>query len=312
MVMKSIIQAKCLIIPTTFPSSTDEVHQMMARSGITSINVFPSFLSRLFDKARRDPAFLDELKGLESINYGGSTLDSADVAWAREQGLVLQNIMASTEVGLIMYSRNEFAGEEFVMQPYLENAGDNYEFVSMHSESAREADSKDLLELVVLPCSPDIPHKNLCDPATGKFHTGDLYTEIRPGRYLSQGRRDNWIKMDRALRCDAGSLERNALETCGGDLISGVVVVGSSRPSPVMFVEPRDGSDTTDSSALSEEILRRIKPFHERRYDHERIENARCIVVVPKGSLPRTSIKDTIQRKAVEVSHRQQIDQIFA
>lgn len=45
--------------------------------------------------------------------------------------------------------------------------------------------------------------------------------------------------MEISLRCDTRSIEINALETCGKDLISAAVVVGTARPSPALFVEAK-------------------------------------------------------------------------
>jgi hypothetical protein len=58
-----------------------------------------------------------------------------------------------------------------------------------------------LLELVILAESPDCPDRSL-RAADGHFHTGDLFQEVLPGRFLSKGRDDDWIKSENSLRCD--------------------------------------------------------------------------------------------------------------
>jgi len=57
-----------------------------------------------------------------------------------------------------------------------------------------------LLELVVLSESGDCPHV-LLRRADGHFHTGDLFPEPEPGKYLYQGQRDDWIKR-KSSSCD--------------------------------------------------------------------------------------------------------------
>lgn len=93
-----------------------------------------------------------------------------------------------------------------------------------------------------------------------------------------------------------------------GNLIAECIVVGSGRPSPVMFVEP---AVDTDHGKLKKEIIRKTRHFHTRRYLHERITSVDMIVVVPRQTLPRTATKGNIRRKAVEESYKIQLDQIF-
>lgn len=58
-----------------------------------------------------------------------------------------------------------------------------------------------LLELVILSESGDCPDVSLRHP-DGHFHTGDLFLEFEGGKYLSRGRKDDWIKSENSLRCD--------------------------------------------------------------------------------------------------------------
>jgi hypothetical protein len=103
------------------------------------------------------------------------------------------------------------------------------------------------------------------------------------------------------------AIEQNVLAMCG-NLISECVVVGSGRPSPVMFIEPASDADL---AKLKKEIIRKTRHFHSRRYLHERITSVDMIVVVPRQTLPRTATKGNIRRKAVEEAYKVQIDQIF-
>ena len=111
-----------------------------------------------------------------------------------------------------------------------------------------------------------------------------------------------------ALTTEHRAIEDNVLKTCA-DLVADCIVADSGRPSPVLFVEPK-----TDIKAakLQREILRRTRAFHERRYLHERITEARIIVVVDKGTLPRTATKGNIRRKATEEAYKSLIDEIFS
>lgn len=86
--------------------------------------------------------------------------------------------------------------------------GTSYGFVSLSSTSQEDIDpvyenaNGQLLELVILSESGDCPDASLRQ-ADGHLHTGDLFLEIEPGSYASQGRVDDWIKSENSLRCDA-------------------------------------------------------------------------------------------------------------
>jgi hypothetical protein len=62
---------------------------------------------------------------------------------------------------------------------------------------------------------------------------------------------------------------------------------------------------------LKREVLRRTRQFHRRRYLHERIVSADMIVIVEKGSLPRTATKGNVRRKATEDAFRTVLDKIY-
>jgi len=163
-----------------------------------------------------------------------------------------------------------------------------------------------LYELVILSDSPDCPSTHLRQ-TDGHFHTGDLFQQVVPGWWVSRGRDDDWIKSETSLRCDTKAVEDNARAMCPG-LIAECIVVGSGRPSPVMFIEP---AVDMDHNKLKKEILRKTRHFHSRRYLHERVTCADMIVIVPRHTLPRTATKGNIRRKAVEDTFKTEIDRIF-
>jgi hypothetical protein len=94
-----------------------------------------------------------------------------------------------------------------------------------------------------------------------------------------------------------------------GSLIGECIVVGSGRPSPVLFVEPNTDMDV---EKLKKEIIRKTRQFHSRRYLHERISATNRIVIVPPKTLPRTLTKGNIRRKAVEEAYKSLLDEIYA
>lgn len=281
---------------------------------LTTLFIFSSFLGNLIREARTNDNLLATLQAFESVVHGGLPLVQTEGEWARTQGINLINLLASTEVALSMQSRGGTGADAELMSPF---PGTSYSFVPLSAGTDKDTSptGEALLELVVNPESPDCPRPSFRNMEDGRFYTGDLFVEVEPGKYLLKGRSDDWIKMEISLRCDALSIENNALETCGKDLIHAAVAVGSGRPSPVLFVEPKDDSQMaseTEVSSLRNQILHRIAPFHEQRYVHERIEDTRYIVVVPTGTLPRTVTKGNIRRRVTEEMYQKELDDIFS
>jgi acyl-coenzyme A synthetase/AMP-(fatty) acid ligase len=306
----TVREGSCTILPTVMPYPISEVHQLLDEHGLSTVCMFPPFLSALFRQARKDPSLLESLKKADVLGSGGLDPDPVDEAWGRSQGFHMLNVMGSTETGIAMMNDSrETSG-------YLETVpGTKNEFVPVDKLESGEQ----LLELVLPADAPNCPVPNLRS-ADGKFHTGDLFIEVGPGKYLCKGRNDNWIKMTSGGRTDTVSIEVNVMETCGDDLVNAVVVVGVKRPCPTIIMEPKDKSVLNHEGAdleasvqrLKEDILRRITPFHQRRYVHERIEDTRYIVVVPQGTLPRTVTKGNIRRQEVEKVFKSVLDAVYA
>ena len=185
--------------------------------------------------------------------------------------------------------------------------GTSYRFVPIDSseDEGVHQSNAGLHELIILADSPDCP--GVLRHADGDFHTGDLFQQVSPGWYIFRGRDDDWIKSESSLRCDTKAIEDNTRAMCG-NLIAECIVVGTGRPSPIMFIEP---AVDMDQNKLKREILRKTRHFHSRRYLHERIISSDMIVIVPRQTLPRTSTKGNIRRRAVEETFKAEIDKIF-
>ena len=321
MLMGFLQHGSCTVQPTALPFSSDELLDMVNRCGLNRLNQFASFLGTHLRNSRTNPALLAALKGLDELLYTGLPLAVEEEAWAYKNGILIRNCFGSTEVGAMMLS----VGGRGSDAPQLRAIeGTAYSFIPATPTPSTEADSDSetgytdanqrLLELVILSHSGDCPHPSLRGP-DGHYHTGDLFIEVAPGRYVSRGRDDDWIKSATALRCDTRAIEENVLATCA-DLVAACVVVGNGRPSPALFVEPKlaagNACSDADAERLKRDIVRRTRHFHSRRYVHERIDSPAFVVVVPSGTLPRTATKGNIRRRAVEEKFREELDRIYA
>ncbi|KAH7240027.1 uncharacterized protein BKA55DRAFT_576909 [Fusarium redolens] len=291
--VEALSNGGCLIPPKTIPYPTSELQSMIAHGGLTALNIFPALLSLFIREARTNAVLLGQLQSLHHIFHAGQVLEPSDQAWAHQQGLKLIDTYGSSEIGLSMRAS---ASSQY-LTPFPESG---CEFIPLGGGSSS---SDQLLELVIPADADDCPHPSLRNNEDGKFHTGDLFQRVDADKYMYRGRVDDRIKMQLSLVCDAGSLEAEAMQVCEADIISAVSVIGSGRPSPAIVVEPKNDEmlQSGDGKLLDfkKEILRRISPFHGRKYLHERIDDPRLVFVVPQGRLPRTA-KGNIMRKAVE------------
>jgi acyl-coenzyme A synthetase/AMP-(fatty) acid ligase len=244
------------------------------------------------------------MKNLDDVFYSGMPLPIEDEQWAIKNGIRLRNLFGSTEIGGMLLS-GEHERNPALLRPL---PGTSYRFdpIETAEEEGVHQSNAALYELIILSDSPDCPSKTLRH-ADGHFHTGDLFQQILPGWWVSRGRDDDWIKSETSLRCDTKAIEDNARAMCSG-LIAECIVVGSGRPSPIMFVEP---ALEIDHKKLKKEIIRKTRQFHSRRYLHERITSPDMIVIVARQTLPRTATKGNIRRKAVEEAYKTEIDMIF-
>ncbi|KAJ7110104.1 hypothetical protein C8R44DRAFT_743400 [Mycena epipterygia] len=307
MLIGSLQHGTCVIQPTQISFSSEELVAMIHRCGLNRLNQFAAFLANHLRASRLDPKLLSLLSSLDEVLYSGMPLAREEEEWAYRNRIKLRNLFGSTEAGATLRSIGGTEDNAALLQPL---AGTAYRFVPIGGEADAEAAHQStarMFEFVILAESGDCPDVSLRH-ADGHFHTGDLFQEVAPGHYVSRGRDDDWIKSENSLRCDTKSIEDNARMMCGS-LIGECIVVGSGRPSPVLFVEP---NTDMDSEKLKKEIIRKTRQFHSRRYLHERITSTTRIVIVPPKTLPRTLTKGNIRRKAVEEAYKSQLDQIYA
>ncbi|TDL28374.1 acetyl-CoA synthetase-like protein [Rickenella mellea] len=307
MLMGAIQHGSCTIQPTRIDFSSEELADMISRCRLNRLHQFATFLTVHIRHARQNPKLLSVLRSLDTLLYSGLPLGSEEEEFGYSNSLPLRNLFGSTECGAMLISEGGSDRSARFLRPLN---GVHYEFMPISpptNASAHVSANSQLAEMVIMSDSPDCPDMALRQSSDGHFHTGDLFQEVSPGKYVSRGRNDDWIKSLNSLRCDTRSIEDNVRSTCG-DLVQECVVVGTGRPSPTLFVEP---ATDMDHELLKREIVRRTRLFHSRRYLHERITSVDFIVVVKQKSLPRTATKGNIRRQAVEEAYKQELDEIY-
>ncbi|KAL0568289.1 hypothetical protein V5O48_013700 [Marasmius crinis-equi] len=308
-------QGSCIVQPTFLPPPIGEFKSMFRLAGLNRARLNSPLLSRVLKASRTDSELLDLLRALKSIRHGGASLPTDDSEWAELNKLNLVNAYGSTECGspLMTSQGNEIGSpKQGYLRPVQPLKEDGTPLTRYRFDPVTEGKDSDggvvLRELVVLRESADLPHHSLLG-GQEDYHTGDLFQEVKPGKYIHRGRVDDWIMMANAGKCDASSIENDAKTLCR-DLFSECLAVGSGQSSPVLIVE----ADTNQEKRLMQDIYNRIanSDSHQKRYTHERIASPAAIIIVPPGSMIRTATKGSIRRKAVEEALADRIGAIFS
>ncbi|KAF8506183.1 hypothetical protein JB92DRAFT_3122362 [Gautieria morchelliformis] len=299
--------AGCLVQPTRIDFDSHELATLIRVAGVNRIIQFTGVLRRHLDDARGgvvEPGLLALLKQSRQVTYAGMPLSPELEDWAVAQGIPMTNNFGCTECGGLLTS--DIGDRRLRMLPNI-----SYKMVPVGPTSIDGAEYGRLLELWILPDSPDLPIAALRTP-DGGWRSGDLFEEPEPGKYLFRGRDDDWIKSQWSERLDTKAIEDNVYTTCP-DIVANCVVVGNGRPYPALFVEPRVPAATPAAELeLKREIIKRTSDFHSLRYLHERIQDVRMIKIVPAKALPRTVVKGNIRRRAVEQDFASDLEAIYA
>ncbi|KAK0198477.1 hypothetical protein F5146DRAFT_1019766 [Armillaria mellea] len=293
MLIGTLQHGSCVIQPTVIAFSPEELVDMIHRCHLNRLRQFAAFLAMQLRASRHDTKLLSLLAGLDEVLYTGMALPREEEEWAYHSGLPIRNLFGSTECGATLIS----VGGCDPSAPLLHSLeGVSYSFVPIHPEQNEvgHQSTARMLEFIIRAESGDCPHPSLRS-ADGHFHTGDLFQEAAPGF------------QENSLRCDTKAIEDNVRATCG-NFVADCIVVGTGRPSPVLFVEP---AGDIDPSRLKKEIIRKTRHFHSRRYLHERISSPNMIIVVPRQTLPRTATKGNIRRQEVETRYKTELDQVY-
>ncbi|GJJ14468.1 hypothetical protein Clacol_008732 [Clathrus columnatus] len=288
----------CLVLMPWLDFTGSELVQTIRKCKANVLYQLTPLLGRALREAMTNDELKVALKSLNFVAFAGAALGDSEREWALENGIQLKNIYGSTELGVIMISKDNPA----ILHP-VKLRGLVYNFISQDADLDSEAEitklRNRLVELVVSPSSVDFPHHSLCDAVDGQFHTRDLFEEVEPNGFVYRGRLDDMIKMKFGQKCDTVFLESQVLADCK-DLISVCVVVGSGKLSPVLLVEPLRVEETVeiDIDLLKKSLGRKVESVNKDGVPHERIRPS-DILIVPSGALPRTP-KGNINRSAAE------------
>ncbi|KAJ7204691.1 acetyl-CoA synthetase-like protein [Mycena pura] len=297
---------QCMIRLSRSGFDRESLLELTRLAGLNNLLVYAPWLSKLLTMARTDPEVLAALRGMRQIAYTGASLNPEDESWIVEQGIPATCLYATTEIALCLVSDlndpKTLPAMRVVPGVQHELAGDVQE---------RMTGGK-LYDFFIPDSAPNCPHPSIRNRPDGHI-SGDLFEEVQQGYYAFRGRNDDWIRTGPSLAfCDTKSIEDNCMFTCA-HLVKNCTVVGHYKPALMLFIEPALALPSeTDLVAFKAAILAQTEAFNKRLFLHERISDPNHIVVVPAGSLPRTSEKGNIRRKAVEDEYATVLEEIYS
>lgn len=291
---------------------------MTRACSINRLAVYATFLSSLIRAAKQDDVVKVALQSLRDIFHTGVTLNKEDEDWAYANGLKvivrtsclslattstdllrLKNSYSTTETGPLLRAGSGPDASSRLLRPL---AGSHAIFLP-GANSEDSSDGPQLYELAVPSGVDECPPAEFCG-ADGYYHTKDLFERVDDYR----GRAGDWIKVVSGF-CDTKCVlnhvimlrlitselfDRNMEDTVRKacpELVHDVVVVGSGRAFPCLIVESAvDGLADEKRPAVAEAIMKRTSELNKSLYAHERIQDPRRVLVVEKGTLPRTRV----------------------
>lgn len=292
---------------------------MTRACSLNRLAVYATFLSSLIRAAKQDETVKVALQSLRDIFHTGVALNKEDGEWASANGLKvivrpvgvspiktptdllrLKNSYSTTETGPLLRASSGPDSSSHLLRPL---AGSHAVFLP-NTNSEDSSDGPQLYELAVPSGVDECPPAEFCG-ADGYYHTKDLFERVDDG-WVYRGRAGDWIKVVSGF-CDTKCalnhvimsrlitvefLDRNMediVRKACPELVHDVVVVGSGRAFPCLIVESAvDGLAGEKPHAVAEEIVKRTAELSKSLYAHERIQDPLRVLVVEKGTLPRT------------------------
>ncbi|GJN72092.1 L-aminoadipate-semialdehyde dehydrogenase [Purpureocillium lilacinum] len=248
---------------------------------------------------------LEIMKQLNYVVVGGGNLSQAAGDTLLENGILLSNIIQSTEAipyGIYMQPNPE------LWQYFIINTDVMGAVWRCHDE--REG----VYELF-------LKRKNLMDPtdqpafytfpAAAEWSTGDLYKRhpTLPDHWKFHGRADNVIVFSNGEKLNPVTIEDTVM---GCTAIKGALVVGQDRFQPALLLEP---FDHPRNEAEKRDLLRRVWPYlqeaNREAVAHGRI--SRQLVMVSDEKIPfARAPKGTVQRPLTIMAYKRQIDDLYS
>ncbi|KAI0739172.1 acetyl-CoA synthetase-like protein [Daedaleopsis nitida] len=291
----------CMVQTSSTAIGADEFVGMRRVCGLSQLVIFATFLSHIIRAAQNDEKVKEALKEIYQISHTGVALNKDDEEWAHANDVKIVSSYSTTETGPLMRARRGGDFSSRLMHPI---EGTNPVLLPYNTEEG----GPQLFEVVIHADADDCPPPPLI-AEDGYYHTKDIFEKIDDG-YVYRGRTGDWIKTVDGF-VDTKTIEDMVRKTCA-DVVYDAVVVGAGKPFPCLIIESaQSGLDENARKTVAQTIVSRIAEHSSRLFPHERIEDARRLLVVEKGTLIRTQLKGNVRRPATEALLATELQAIY-
>ncbi|TWU74321.1 putative secondary metabolism biosynthetic enzyme [Metarhizium rileyi] len=286
--------------PTDQPLTPDLTLRCLQHSGADATFLPPSIIEEL----SLMPDGVEELKRLGFVAFGGGNLSKRAGDSLAEQGVKLNNCIASTEIApYVLY----FQPDLKLWQYFVFNSE------IMGADWRLRDPENDIYELFIRRKDPKEPLDQplyYTFPHLTDWSTGDLFKAhpTRKDHWMYHGRADNIIVFSNGEKLNPVTIEDSIV---GHPLIKGALVVGQDRFQPALILEPKTPPQTEDESrAIIESVWPLIQDLNKETVAHGRISRHLVALSDPSLPFPRAS-KGTVQRKLAVCKYKLAIDEIY-
>jgi len=258
---------------------------------------------RIMMRFTKDPSVLETLRGLKFIMSGG-------VALTRELGEYFQGNSVNVIQGEGM---SDVGGAIFLSDPEERDPhtlrlipGMNAKFVPVEGLDANE---------LVLADSPTTTAGYLKSPdetaeafREDGFHTGDLFKEVRPGRYVFVGRTDDVDKTSKAEKVNKLAMERGLEQN---PVIQRAAVIVSQRPRPAVLIKPAyEALRGKQWAEIEQRVWEAVEAVNAELPKFSQIRRDHIMILAPDEGLP-LSPKQSLIRPQVEKMYADRIEAVY-
>ncbi|KAK2030283.1 thioester reductase domain-containing protein [Colletotrichum zoysiae] len=260
------------------------------------------------------PAILEEmshmpegtaaLRKLRLVQFGGGNLSREAGNRLVKEGVLLQNIIGSTEAFLFPYfaQKNQEMWQWFIIDS--ERMGVDWRPVS--------GEDDDVYEQVIVRKEGD-PLQGIFHtfPDIGEYNTKDMYRKhpTLPDHWMFHGRSDNIVVFSNGEKLNPVTIEEMVT---GHPRVKGAVVAGAMRFQPLLVLEPTEPlASEEERERFVDDVWPLVVKANKETVAHGQIGRAFVGVAKPEKPFPRAG-KGTVQRPLVLKLYKDEIDEWYA
>ncbi|KAM4061584.1 male sterility protein [Hirsutella rhossiliensis] len=282
------------------PLTPDLALKCLTHSGTDAAFLPPSLieeLSRSFEGVKA-------LRNLKFLTFGGGRLSESVGNALAQQGVTLNNVIASTELMpyAIYYQKRQDLWQYFIINSDV--MGADWRCVDP---------DEGIYELFVRRKNPRDPAGQplfYTFPELDEWSTGDLYKPhpSLPDHWIYHGRGDDVIVFSTGEKLNPVTIEGTV---AGHPAIKGALVVGQNRFQPGLILEPHVApKDDAEAKALIDDVWPLVQEANKASVAHGRI--TRRLITLSDPNLPfQRAGKGTIQRGVTLKAYKSAIDVLY-